>query len=137
MEEITKSLSCALCENEILDISWSITLEYFASDMDGCFPRINEWTRFINNIENKGIDWWFEKNYKYYEIKAINEIGYLKYEIEFKESIDCLVATIWDKQIIEPVNTMLIEINYECWFSGLDNLASSIEIYFKILKLIK
>ena len=71
---ITSQLFNAIEDGEILNIKEPIQIEMLDDKMDECFARVNEWTRFANKIDNKGLDFWFEKNYKYYNIKSIKKI---------------------------------------------------------------
>lgn len=50
--ETTKSFYSASCDGEALDLTGSrIFFEDLSDDMDGVFPRVNEWTRFANKID--------------------------------------------------------------------------------------
>lgn len=139
-KDVTTQLYWAIEENEVLDISNTVNIEDFSDDMDGVFSRVCDWTRFANKINKDGISVWFEKNAKYYGINKIKELSYDTYEIEFSEPIEILLATIWDRQVIEKVSTIRASISYEWYFmqqGRQDEIANWIEIFMSDIGLIK
>jgi hypothetical protein len=138
--ETTNSFYSVAFDGDALDISWKVFFEDYSDDMDGIFPRVNEWTRFANKIQNDGIGWWIEKHWKFYEvIDRIEKMdGYGdQYKIFFQIPLPIIFGQIWEKQIIENANGIEITISYEWYWTKnarQNKIANWISIFFEDIK---
>lgn len=104
--------------------------------MDGVFPRVNEWTRFANKIEKDGINWWFERNAKYFNgIKKVEKIWYGdKYKITFVNPLPIIFGMVWTEQVIKNANGVNVTVSYDWYWNKnwrQDKIANGIQIQFE------
>lgn len=119
-----------------LDISWKVFFEELSDDMNGAFPRVNEWTRFANKIEKDGINWWFERNAKYFNgIKKVEKIWYGdKYKITFVNPLPIIFGMVGTEQVIKNANGLNVTVSYDWYWNKnwrQDKIANGIQIHFE------
>ena len=111
---------------------------------DGSFPRVSDWTRFANKIDNDGIYRFLngltrKKNklsIRYDQCTIIRDKDWEdEAVIEFDSPIKVVFGHIGDEPIIKEVKKIKGEFTHD-WFwtsrGAQDKIANGIEIYFNI-----
>ena len=122
-----------------------MSFEHLFDTDDGIFPRVSDWTRFVNRIENDGVTeylTWISKNNK---LKI--DSGYCtiirkgKWDNEatlyFDKPIEIEFGEINGDPITGKANVIHGEFSYEWgwWKNGRQNkMANSVEIFFDCQK---
>lgn len=130
--------------NQGLEKGKFMSFEYLDDNMDGIFPRVSDWTRFANRIDNDGISEfliWISKN----PSRLIADFGYCTVQREskwdseatltFKEPIKVSFGKVNGEHIIREVDTIKGEFTYEWgWYrtTGRQNkIANVVEVFFR------
>ena len=111
---------------------------------DGSFPRVSDWTRFANKIDNDGIYRFLngltrkknKLNIRYDQCTIIRDKDWEdEAVIEFDSPINVVFGRVGDEPIIKAVKKIKGEFTYD-WFwtrrGAQDKIANGIEIYFNI-----
>jgi hypothetical protein len=111
---------------------------------DGSFPRVSDWTRFVNKIENDGVYRFLngltrKKNklsIRYDQCTIIRDKDWDDSAvIEFDTPIQVVFGHIGDEPIIKEVKKIKGEFTHD-WFwtsrGAQDKVANGVEIYFNI-----
>lgn len=126
----------------VLDISGRVCIESLSINMDGIFPRLCDWSRFFNKIDQDGPGGWIEKNFSGYGIQSINETKkYGIYTVLFEKPIEILLATIEGKPVTAKAQLFTAEISCEFYRNLYDGKnfpqwekSTNIEIFFENIK---
>jgi len=127
-------------------ITNSIIFDVHQDTDDGSFPRVSDWTRFVNKIENDGVYRFLngltrKKNklkIRYDQCTIIRDKDWDDSAvIEFDAPIKVVFGHVGDEQIIKEVKKIKGEFTHD-WFwtsrGKQDKVANGVEIYFNIRK---
>ena len=122
----------------------AIQIEVSQDTDDGTYPRLCDYMRDINALENEGASHFLNRlTRKKNKLKIVYEgvtiIRDSKWStdavLEFKEPIDVVVGTVGERLIIEKVQRIKGEFDHDYFWTknGLqDKVANGYEIWFKI-----
>ena len=122
----------------------AILFEVSDDNEDGTYPRVSDYVRLVNKIENEGTSVWVnrltrKKNKKSIGFMGCNITRTSDYEdsavIEFNEPIKVVFGYIGDSPIIKEIKKIRGEFTHD-WFwtrnGRQDKVANGFEIYFNI-----
>lgn len=111
---------------------------------DGTFPRVSDWTRAVNQIEDSGISAWINR-WTHKRLKLEIDMGEYKIIrkskddtdaiLEFKEPITVKLGKIGDKLQTAQVKRMSGEFFHDYYFTKhgrQDKIANGFEVWFSI-----
>ena len=122
----------------------AIQIEVSQDTDDGTYPRLCDYMRDINALENEGASHFLnrltrKKNKLKIAYEGVTIIRDSKWStdavLEFKEPIDVVVSTVGERLIIEKVQRIKGEFDHDYFWTknGLqDKVANGYEIWFKI-----
>lgn len=122
----------------------AIQIEVSQDTDDGTYPRLCDYMRDINALENEGASHFLnrltrKKNKLKIAYEGVTIIRDSKWStdavLEFKEPIDVVVGTVGERLIIEKVQRIKGEFDHDYFWTknGLqDKVANGYEIWFKI-----
>ena len=111
---------------------------------DGTFPRVADWTRTVNQIEDSGIQAWINRwtrkrsklEIDLGEFKIIRESAdSAEATLHFKEPITVWLAKIGETNITSPVTKIKGEFFHDYYFikgGRQDKIANGFEVWFSI-----
>lgn len=122
----------------------SILFDVHQDTDDGSFPRVSDWTRFANKIDNDGVYRFLngltrkknKLNIRYDQCIIIRDKDWDdEAVIEFDAPIQVVFGHIGDEPIIKEVKKIKGEFTHD-WFytkcGAQDKIANGVEIYFNI-----
>jgi hypothetical protein len=150
--ETSHSLWNIVDDGEILEpakgscssIAKGILFEISQDTDDGTFPRVSDYTRFVNKLDVDGASYFLnrctrKKNKKEIDFMGVKIIRTSDCDtdavLEFKEPIKVVIAKIGGEPIIQEVKKIKGEFNHDYfWTRGgrQDKLANGFEIWFNI-----
>jgi hypothetical protein len=125
------------CKNGIL-------FEISSDDEDGTYPRVSDYVRFANKLDEEGASYFInrctrKKNKKVVDFMGIKIIRNNDWDdraiLEFKEPIKVVMGKIGEEKVIREVKKIRGEFNHD-WFwmknGRQDKIANGFEIWFNI-----
>jgi hypothetical protein len=125
-------------------IAKGILFEISQDTDDGTFPRVSDYVRFVNKLDEDGASYFInrctrKKNKKVVDFMGVKIIREHDWEtraiLEFEKPIQAMIGKIGDEPIIREVKKIRGEFNHDYFFTRggrQDKLANGFEIWFNI-----
>jgi hypothetical protein len=113
---------------------------------DGTFPRVSDYTRYANSLDNDGTSYYLNRltrkknklELDFCGVKITRKSQWdTKAILEFKDPIEVVMGHVGEKPIIEKVKRMEGEFTHDWFFKKngrQDKIANGFEIWFEVEK---
>jgi len=126
-------------EGEVLNGLGKFSYDILCKEYDGIFKNSASWTKFLKRVDNCELTKWLEYKTKNSYVKKID---YATIEYYDKDGINISTGFIIDTNgekiyTYDKYNTIIIEIDWEFYYSATSEKPTMIEIFGKICDLKK
>lgn len=135
--------------NHYSDIKQGILFETHEDGDDGTFPRVSDWSRFVNSLDNDGTGSWLRRIAGKKRGLKIKYDGALlrrdgkfsdRVVIEFDKPVNVVFGTVGNELVTKEVKSIAGEFMHEYYWTKRgrqDKIANGVEIWFEIREYIE